>query len=442
MGRAGAPCVVVPGVVVVTPSGRPATAAIVAVGSELLNLGRTDTNSPHIAGVLQRHGLSVSFTTVVGDDWDDLVETLRHAHARVDLVVCTGGLGPTDDDRTRDAAAHVLERPMREDAAVVTMIRDRFLARGLSMPEINRRQALVPEGAVILANRRGTAPGLWIATSAKAIALLPGPPREMQPMLDHLVTAHVAPRWGAGQTAQRSVVIAGRSESWVDERVQPLYGPWRLEALPVHTTILASLGSVELHLTAHGPETGPLEARLESAVGMLASALGADVVSTDGRGLEQVVGDQLLALSLTLALAESCTGGLVTSRLTDIAGSSAYVDRAVVAYSNRAKIADLDVPATLIESHGAVSEPVAVAMAEGLRRRAGVDVGVAITGIAGPGGGSAEKPVGTVCLAVAGPRGSVVRTAHFTGDRLVVKSLSTTTLLDMLRRYLIDGAGA
>ena len=427
---------------VVNPSGRPATAAIVAVGSELLNLGRTDTNSPHIAGVLQRHGLLVSFTTVVGDDWGDLVETLRHAHARADLVVCTGGLGPTDDDRTRDAAAHVLERPMREDAAVVTTIRERFQARGLVMPEINRRQAQVPEGAAILPNLRGTAPGLWIPTSAKAIALLPGPPREMHPMLDHLVTVHVAPRWGAGQMAQRSVIVAGRSESWVDERVQPLYGPWRLEAPPVHTTILASLGSVELHLTAHGAEAGALAVRLEAAVEVLVSALGADVVSTDGRGLEQVVGDQLRALGLTLALAESCTGGLVTSRLTDIAGSSAYVDRAVVAYGNRAKIADLDVPAALIDAYGAVSEPVAIAMAEGLRRRAGVDVGVAITGIAGPGGGSDEKPVGTVCLAVAGTRGSVARTTRFTGDRLVIKSLSSTTILDMLRRYLLAGGCA
>ncbi len=428
--------------VVVTPSGRPATAAIIAVGSELLNLGRTDTNSPYVAGVLQRLGLSLAFTTVVGDDWADLVETVRHAHARVDLVVCTGGLGPTDDDRTRDAVAHVLARSMREDADVVAMIRERFAARGLTMPDINRRQAQVPEGAIILPNRRGTAPGLWIPVGVKALALLPGPPREMQPMLADLVATHVAPRWGAGQTAQRSVVVAGRSESWVDERVQPMYGQWRLESPPVTTTILASLGSVELHLTAHGLDAEALDIRLASAVEALTSALGSDVVSTDGRGLEQVVGDQLRALGLTVAVAESCTGGLVTSRLTDIPGSSAYLDCSVVAYSNRAKTANLDVPADLIAAHGAVSEPVALAMATGLRRRAGVDVAVSITGIAGPGGGSDEKPVGTVCLAVAGAHGTVVRTARFTGDRVVIKSLAATTVLDMLRRYLVGGRGA
>ena len=426
---------------VVTASGRPATAAIVAVGSELLNLGRTDTNSPYIAGVLQRHGLTVSYTTVVGDDWDDLVDALRHAHARAALVVCTGGLGPTDDDRTRDAAAHVLGLALREAPEIVTAIRARFQARGLAMPEINRRQALVPEGGRLLPNRGGTAPGLWIPAGERAVVLLPGPPREMQPMLEFAVTTYVAPRWGAGQTAQRSVMVGGRSESWVDERVQPVYAPWRREALPVHTTILASLGQVELHLTAHGPDLQALDARLAGAVAALVAALGDDAVSGDGRSLEQVIGDLLRARGWRLAVAESCTGGLVTSRLTDVSGSSGYLDRTVVAYSNRAKIADLEVSPDLIAAHGAVSEPVAVAMAEGLRRRAGVEVAVAVTGIAGPGGGSAEKPVGTVCLAVAGARGAVVRTARFTGERIVIKALSASTVLDMLRRYLLDGMG-
>ena len=427
--------------VVVTRAGRPATAAIVAVGSELLNLGRTDTNSPYIAAVLQRHGLAVSSTTVVGDDWDDLVATLRHAHARADLVVCTGGLGPTDDDRTRDAAAHVLGLALHEAPEVVVAIRERFRARGLTMPENNRRQALVPEGGIILPNRRGTAPGLWIPAGERALVLLPGPPREMQPMLEFAVSSYVAPRWGASQTAQRAVVVGGRSESWVDERVQPIYAPWRLEPLPVHTTILASLGQVELHLSAHGPDRPALEARLAEAVALLVDALGDDAVSSDGRSLEQVVGDLLRTRGWRLALAESCTGGLVTSRLTDVSGSSDYLDRAVVAYSNRAKVEDLEVSPELIAVHGAVSEPVAVAMAEGLRRRSGVDVAVAVTGIAGPDGGSAEKPVGTVCLAVAGVRGPIVRTARFTGDRTVIKSLSASTVLDLLRRYLLDGSG-
>ncbi len=423
-------------------AGRPARAALLAVGSELLHLGRTDTNSPYIAGVLQRHGLAVFATAVVGDEWDDLVAALRHAHTRADLVVCTGGLGPTDDDRTRDAAAHVLGLPLAEASDVVATIRERFQARGLTMPEINRRQALVPDGATILPNRRGTAPGLWIPVGDKAIVLLPGPPREMQPMLEHALATHILPRWGAGETAQRAVIVGGRSESWVDERAQPLYRPWALETPPIETTILASLGQVELHLTAHGPVLAPLQARLDRAVATLVEALGDDVVSTDGRNLEQTVGDLLRERGWRMAVAESCTGGLVTSRLTDVAGSSDYVDRGVVTYSNRAKTTELGVPDALLAAHGAVSEPVAVAMAEGLRQRAAVDVTVAITGIAGPGGGTAEKPVGTVCLAVAGPHGTVVRTARFTGERVAIKWLSATTILDMARRYLRQGATA
>ena len=425
-----------------TPASRPASAAIVAVGSELLHLGRVDTNSPWISRVLERHGLEVSFATIVGDEWDDLVDTLSHAHQRADLVVCTGGLGPTDDDRTRDAAAHVLGRAMHEAPDVVAVIRERFQARGLAMPDINRRQAQVPEGATLIPNDRGSAPGLWIPAGERAFLLLPGPPREMQPMLDHAVATFIAPRWGSGAVAQRALLVAGRSESWVDERAQPVYLPWRAEVPPVRTTILASLGIVELHLEMHGPDKAALDARLQAAVDALSSVLGDDVVSIDGRGLEQVVGDLLVARGWRVAVAESCTGGLVASRLTDVAGSSAYVDRAVVAYSNAAKVADLDVPADLIAAHGAVSEPVAMAMAEGLRRRAGVDITGAVTGIAGPGGGSAEKPVGTVCVAVAGRRGAVVRTVRFTGDRAVVKALSTTAVLDMLRRYLAAGAGA
>jgi len=420
----------------------PARVAVVAVGSELLGLGRVDTNSPHIAAAVQQHGLAVSFTTVVGDDLDDLTDVLRHALTRADLVVCTGGLGPTDDDRTRDVAAAVVGVPMHEDAGVLALIRDRFRRRNLAMPEINRRQAMVPEGATILPNERGTAPGLWIPAGRRAVLLLPGPPREMAPMLAHALAVHVVPRWGGGLTRQRALVVAGRSESWVDERAQPIYGPWRHEPLPITTTILASLGTVELHLSCHGADEVALARRLDAAVDTLDAALGADVVNRDGRSLERTVGDLLAARGWRVALAESCTGGLVSTRLTDVAGSSAYVDRAVVSYSNAAKIEALGVPASLIASHGAVSEPVAAAMAEGVRARAGVDVAVAITGIAGPGGGSPEKPVGLVCFAVAGARGLEVRTSHLTGDRAVIRSLAATTALDMLRRYILASDGA
>lgn len=414
-------------------------ARLLAIGTELLTLGRTDTNSPHIASRLHAHGIDVQSMTVVGDDRRVLAETIAHAVAHAELVVCTGGLGPTDDDRTRDVVAEVLGRPLREDAGILDGIRDRFRARGLTMPEINRRQAMVPAGATTLPNRNGTAPGLWVPFERGAILLLPGPPREMQPLLDDALARHVRPRWGGTRFAQRTLVVSGRSESWVDERSAPLYEPWTREVVPITTTVLASLGVVELHLTAVGADVAAMETRLDQAVASLSEVLGADLVSTDGTSLEADVGRRLRARAWRVALAESCTGGLVTSRLTDVPGSSAYLDRTVVAYSNAAKMADLQVRESLLIEHGAVSEAVAVAMAEGLQARTGVEVTVAITGIAGPDGGTAEKPVGLVCFAVSGPAGTVTRTSRFTGDRHFIKSLAATTALDLLRRYLATG---
>ncbi len=415
-------------------------AAVLAVGSELLGLGRTDTNSPYIAAALQRAGLAVVFTTVVGDDAATLADALRRALAGAELVVCTGGLGPTDDDRTRDVAAAILGLAMHEDPAVVEAMRARFAARQLAMPDINRRQALVPDGAAVIANSRGTAPGLWIPTASNAVLLLPGPPREMTPMLDEALTRFVAPRFGGAASRTRTVVVAGRSESWVDERLAPIYRPWLDETPPIDTTVLASLGVIEVHVSALGRDVVAIDARLAAAVHALAAPLGDDVVSTDGRRLEQVVGDALVARGWRIGLAESCTGGLVAVRLTDVPGSSAYVDRGVVVYSNTAKTELLGVAPELLAAHGAVSEPVAAAMASGLRARSGVEVAVAVTGIAGPGGGSADKPVGTVCIAVETPDGGEVRTFRFTGDRAMIRALSATIALDRLRRALAGTA--
>jgi nicotinamide-nucleotide amidase len=415
---------------------RGAVARVIAIGSELLTLGRTDTNSPYIATTLQAHGIEVAGTAVVGDDLPALTETVRHAVAHADLVVCTGGLGPTADDRTRDVVADVLGLPLSENAAVIDAISQRFERRGMAMPEINRRQAMVPPGATVLPNDRGTAPGLWIPHGARAVLLLPGPPREMHSMLDVALATLIEPRWGGLQVRQRTVIVGGRSESWVDEQVQPIYGPWEHETTPLTTTILASLGTVELHVRGRAADVDALDRRLDQAVDALCARLGRDVVSRDGASLEEVVGHELTARGWTLALAESCTGGLVTGRLTDVAGSSRYVDRAVVSYSNAAKEDALGVPAALLAAHGAVSEPVAVAMADGVRVRAGADVGIGITGIAGPGGGSEEKPVGMVCFAVTGAHGRVTRTARFPGDRLAIRSFAATAALDMLRRYV------
>lgn len=418
-------------------SGLARRAAILAVGSELLTASRTDTNSLAITDALNAIGLDVAFKAVVGDDRQELADLCRYAMRRAPLVICTGGLGPTDDDLTREVVADLLGRPLIEDPALVATIQARFASRGLRMPETNRRQAHVPEGAVPIANERGTAPGLWIEADAHGVLLLPGPPREMRPMLETAVARWIAPRWGGVHLRRRHLRIAGRTESRVEEIAQPIYSRWIEAAVPIETTILAGPGVIELHLSTRTAEAAAGDAALDAAVRSLAAAFAGDLVSDDGRTLEQVVGDLLVARGWRIALAESCTGGLATSRLTDVAGSSAYVDRTAVVYSNEAKTAWLDVPEALIGDHGAVSEPVARAMAEGVRARAGVEVGVGITGIAGPGGGTPEKPVGLVVIAVATPAGTDVRTCRFVGGRVQVKTSASGTAIDFVRRALL-----
>lgn len=415
-------------------------AAILAVGSELLTPSRVDTNSLFITEALNGIGIDVLFKAVVGDERAELAAQFSHALSRVDLVVLTGGLGPTEDDVTRDVVADELGLPLSEDATITEAIRRRFELRGWKMPEINRRQAMVPRGATVLANPHGTAPGLWIDDCGKAIALLPGPPREMKPMFEQIVAERVRPRTGGSLLIRRVLKIAGRSESRVEELTQPVYSRWRDAQPPIETTILAAPGQIELHLSARGDDERLLASALDCAVQDIRGVLPHDVFSCDGRSLEEVVGALLRERGLRIALAESCTGGLATSRLTDVPGSSDYVERSVVVYSNTAKTDLLGVPETLITTHGAVSEPVAEAMASAIRARAGVDVGVGITGIAGPAGGSEAKPVGTVCIAVAATQ-TTVRTFRFPGNRELIKTFAAFTALDMVRRLLVD-AGA
>ena len=414
---------------------RPFAAAIIAVGSELLTPEKVDTNSLVITQTLNDLGIAVAFKSIVGDNRAELTAHVAHALQRHRLLILTGGLGPTDDDLTREVVAAHLGLPMHEDPEIIAAMEQRFASRGWKMPAVNRRQALVPEGATVLANPNGTAPGLWLTHDGAVIALLPGPPREMKPMMAGEVRARLLALAGDTRLHRRLVRVSGKGESAVEEMVQPIYSQWLTQEPPIETTILAGLGQVELHLVLQSTDPARADATLETAVAALTTALGQDVVSTDGRVLEAVVGDLLRARGWRVALAESCTGGLATSRLTDVPGSSDYVERSVVAYSNQAKVELLGVPAALIQQHGAVSEAVATAMAEGIRDRAGVDVGVSITGIAGPGGGSEEKPVGTVCIAVASAR-TQVRTFRFPGGREMVKAMSANWAIDLLRRHL------
>src|SRR6185503_2580201 len=346
-------------------------ACIVAVGSEMLTPFRVDTNSLFITERLNAIGCDVRLKAVVGDDVGELARLLEEALAWAGLIVITGGLGPTEDDITRDAVARVLGVPLDVDERVVDHIRDRFARRGMTMPEINRRQAMVPRGATVLPNPNGTAPGLWLEQGSAAIVLLPGPPREMKPMLESVIAERLAIKTGGAGLFRRVLKITGRAESDVDAQAQPVYGKWTAQAVPINTTILAVLGQIELHLTAQAMSRTDADGALDPAVRELQDALGPSVYSVDGRSLEAVVGDLLRERKLTIAVAESCTGGLLSSRLTDVPGSSDYVERGVVCYSNRAKTELAGVPEALIDEHGAVSEPVARAMAEGIRSRAG-----------------------------------------------------------------------
>ena len=415
-------------------------AAILAIGSELLTSSRIDTNSLFITNALNTVGIDVVFKAVAGDDRVELQALLAYALERADLVVLTGGLGPTEDDLTREVVAAHLGLPLAEDQSISDAIRRRFDARGWIMPEINRRQAMVPHGALVIANANGTAPGLWIEHGSKGVLLVPGPPREMRPMVEQMVAERLQAR-AEGQLLRRRVLkIAGRSESRVEELTQPVYSRWRDQQPPIETTILAAPGQIELHLSTRGTDAAELETALDRAAGEIEAVLADDVFSRDGKAMEEVVGALLMARGWMIALAESCTGGLATSRLTDVSGSSAYVERSVVAYSNEAKIEMLGVGADLISAFGAVSEPVAQSMAEGMRDRAKVEVGVGITGIAGPTGGTESKPVGTVCIAVVTPQRTAVRTFRFPGNRELVKTFAAFTALDMVRRIMVEGS--
>ena len=415
-----------------------ATAAIIAVGSELLTPFRTDTNSLAITARLDEIGIRLAHKAVVGDSAAGIASAIREAIARADLVIISGGLGPTSDDLTREGIAEALGLAVAEDARLVDVIAARFARRGMTMPAINRRQAMVPAGARPIENPNGSAPGLILERADTTILALPGPPRELLPMLDVVLAAGLSAR-GAGMPLRRRVLkMTGRGESAVDEIAAPIYEPYARGPVPVETTILASPNQVELHLSCRWADAASADAVLDQAARALEAALRPACYATDGRGLEEVVGGLLAERGLWIATAESCTGGLVAARLTDVAGSSAYVRGGITAYDNRVKVDALDVDAALIEAHGAVSEPVARAMADGARARLAADVAVAVTGIAGPGGGTPSKPVGTVVIAATGLGRERVRTFLFNGDRQLVRAQSVQAALDAVRRLVLD----
>jgi nicotinamide-nucleotide amidase len=408
-------------------------AEIIAIGSELLTPFRNDTNSLWLTAELNALGIAVRRKTVVGDDELFLEETLRDALRNSPIVITTGGLGPTEDDITRKVVARVTQRPLVLQPELLDRIRHQFESRGLKMAPNNERQALVPRDAEALRNEYGTAPGIVIAEGDRLLILLPGPPREMRPMFTAYVRPKLTPLAGSARLRTRTLRVAGMGESQVDDLIAPIYTRYTNPT----TTILFNNTEVELHFTASAPSDAEAEALLDEVVGQVEEVLGVNVFSHRGETLEQIVGLRLTLKGYTIATAESCTGGLLSKRLTDVPGSSKYFLEGVIAYANEAKTRLLGVPAELIAEHGAVSAEVAEAMATGIKARAGTTIGVGITGIAGPDGGTDEKPVGLVYVGVAGDFIVTHRKFILPGDRDRIRHLASQVALDLVRRTFL-----
>ncbi len=417
-------------------------AAIVAVGSELLGSDRVDTNSLRLTEMLARHGVELRRKAVIGDVEADIADELRDILPRLDLVLISGGLGPTADDVTREAVAAAVGQPLELDSQALAGIERRFQRLGWPMPQVNRKQALVVAGAEVLANRFGSAPGMRLAAGRATLFLFPGVPAELAGMSAEHLEPWLAARSGGASRETAVLKIAGLPESMVEELIAPAYAEFGRESI----TILAKPGDVRLLATAAGPPAERAQ-RLAAMTARLAALAGDAVYARrEEDTLEGVVGELLRAAGASLAVAESCTGGLLGERLTRVAGSSDYFVGGAVTYSDRLKTAMLAVPAELIAGQGAVSEAVARAMAQGVCSALGADYGAAITGIAGPGGGSPDKPVGTVHVAVAGPPPAPGQPAvdhrrlRLPGDRERVRWQATQITLDMLRRRLVAAA--
>jgi nicotinamide-nucleotide amidase len=414
-------------------------AEIIAVGSELLTPDRLDTNSLFLTAELNGIGIEVVRKTVAADDRDLLREVFREALGRVELIISSGGLGPTQDDLTRETVAELLGRKLQRNDAILHFIENRFRSMGREMPELNVRQAMVPEGAEILENPRGTAPGLWLEDSGHFIVLLPGPPRELKPLFREQVLPRLERRASGIRLHQREIRVTGLGESHVEQRILPIY-----QRYPgVTTTILAAPGETQIHLRIWTDDSQHAKKTLDEIVQGFEIALTDRIFSEDGSSLEEVVAQELTLNNATIAAAESCTGGLLAQRLTSIAGSSSYFLGGVVCYSNELKTTWADVPPEMILVKGAVSAEVAVALAEGIRRKVGSTIGVGITGVAGPGGGSEEKPVGTVHVAISHAGGVKERGARFPGERENIRWQASQAALDLVRvHFLYNGKNA
>jgi nicotinamide-nucleotide amidase len=412
-------------------------AEIIAVGSEMLTPSRQDTNSLYLTEKLNEIGVTVNFKTIVGDRLKDLVGSIRIALSRVDILILMGGLGPTEDDLTREAVAQALALTLRRDATQVAALHARAASWRITMPQNNLKQADVLEGATVLPNANGSAPGQWLDVTfenyRKLLMLVPGPPNECKPLFD----AECLPRLRAAvpqrHIAKRTLRAAMIPESQADKMLAPIYTTYP----DVETTILAHAGDIQLTLLCSKSDPELARQRVDELAGRLEETLEDWLYSDSGESLEQIVLYYLGLRQSTLAVAESCTGGLIAQRITSVPGSSrAFLGGAVV-YSDALKSAFAGVSADLIARHGAVSAEVAEALANGIRIRTGATLGLGITGIAGPTGATENKPVGLVYIALSDPNRTDVMDRTFRGDRQRIREFASQQALDLIRRRLM-----
>jgi nicotinamide-nucleotide amidase len=415
----------------------PVNAETIAVGSELLTPHRQDTNSLYLTEKLNELGVEVRFKSIIADDREVLVAATKLAMRRSEIIVFIGGLGPTEDDLTREAVAEALGLKINRDPELLAKLEERFAKRNIKMAANNMKQADILSGATPLPNPLGTAPGQWISGKYdgqdRILLLLPGPPHELRALFEAECLARLRAKIPPQHIASRVLKMALIPESQVDARVAPIYKTYA----DVDTTILSGSGEIQLHFRCRKNSQADSEARVAELVEKVEDELGDAIFSRKGESIEQIVSYLLQMRGMTLAVAESCTGGLLAERITSLSGSSRYFLGGAVVYSNELKTQFANVPKALIDKHGAVSREVAAALAEGIRKRCLSSYGVGITGVAGPTGGTEQKPVGLVYVALAGDEGTQVVERNFPGDRKRIRTFATMQALEMIRRALL-----
>ncbi|HHU70155.1 MAG TPA: competence/damage-inducible protein A [Thermoanaerobacterales bacterium] len=407
-------------------------AEIISVGTELLLGQIINTNAQYISQQLSELGINVFYQTSVGDNRNRLSSILKNALDRSDLIILTGGLGPTLDDITKEVVSEVMGLELYMDEKVLANIEAHFQKRGLKMSENNKRQALIPKGSRVIPNYNGTAPGIYIQANKKNIILLPGPPKEMKPMLKQFVLPYLRENFGCGLIKSKIINLVGISESSLEEKILDII---KNQSNPTIAP-LAKEDGIILRITAKARTEKDASVLIEPVVNSIKERVGNYIYSYDNKPIQEVVGEILLERNCTISIAESCTGGYISHLLTNIPGISAVFNRSIISYSNESKIENLNVPPDILNSYGAVSKETAILMASGVRKLANTDIGLSVTGIAGPGGGTSEKPVGLVFVALSSYSGDFYEKHIFSGDREIIKKRSALAAFNLIRKYL------